>query len=206
MDSKTPSPEEKLLRLIRGKHKPPAPSAENALGAQSGAVRRPGRSRAGWQAPAGWLTGLNVVLGCLVGLEIVALIVTWTRPVPPVEVEIPTGHVPSGPPEEPPEEPVPSLAAVVSRPVFQMAIQGPVPNAGKRPGSPSEQAKTLAARLTLIGIVAGDPPQAILEDAQTKKTHFVSKGQGLIEGLSVEEIQENRVILDLDGEKIELSL
>jgi len=64
----------------------------------------------------------------------------------------------------------------------------------------------LAARLTLVGIMAGDPAQAIIEDPQTQKAHFVTVGQHLIEGLIVEEIREDRVLLDLNGEKIELSL
>ena len=64
----------------------------------------------------------------------------------------------------------------------------------------------MAARLTLMGIMAGNPGQAIIEDSQTKKTYFVTVGQGVVEGAVVEKILDNRIQLDLAGEKIELSL
>ena len=70
----------------------------------------------------------------------------------------------------------------------------------------SQEARALAARLTVIGLVDGDPPQAIIEDTQTQKTYFVSAGQSGTEGLIVTEIRENRVVLDLNGQPIELSL
>ena len=70
---------------------------------------------------------------------------------------------------------------------------------------PSMDAKQFAAKLTLTGIITGDPPQAILEDTETKKTYFVSPGQ-VVDGAVVESVLENRVILNLQGEKVELGL
>ena len=70
----------------------------------------------------------------------------------------------------------------------------------------SVAAKELAARLNLMGIVAGDQPQAIIEDSQTHKTYFVISGQAVSEGAVVEKVLENRVILSIDGETIELTL
>ena len=57
-----------------------------------------------------------------------------------------------------------------------------------------------------MGIVAGEPAQAIIEDTQTNKTYFVTAGQAVVEGAVLDKVLDNRVILDLDGEKIELSL
>ena len=49
--------------------------------------------------------------------------------------------------------------------------------------------------------------QAIIEvdDNGAKKTQFVTVGQS-VRGATVKDIQSNHVVLDLDGEKIDLSL
>lgn len=69
-----------------------------------------------------------------------------------------------------------------------------------------QMAKTLASRLTLLGIVASEPAQVIIEDSQTKKTYFVSLGQEVVEGAILKEVLEHQVILELSGEKITLTL
>jgi len=60
--------------------------------------------------------------------------------------------------------------------------------------------------LTLMGIVSGNPAQAIIEDAETKKTYFVTPGQMVVDGAVLERVLDNRVVLDLNGEKIDLTL
>ena len=57
-----------------------------------------------------------------------------------------------------------------------------------------------------MGIMAGNPGQAIIEDTQTKKSYFVSPGQPVVDGAMLDQVLDNRVILDFEGEKIELSL
>ena len=57
-----------------------------------------------------------------------------------------------------------------------------------------------------MGIVAGDSPQAIIEDSETKKTFFVTAGQMVVDGAVVEQVLDHRVVLTVAGEKIELSL
>lgn len=57
----------------------------------------------------------------------------------------------------------------------------------------------------LMGIIAGDTFQAIIEDKKTKKTNFLYKGDSL-RGFTVYEIKDSSVILDYDGEKIELRM
>jgi hypothetical protein len=64
----------------------------------------------------------------------------------------------------------------------------------------------LAARLTLTGIVSGDPPQAIIEDSETHKTFFVTPGQTIVAGAMLERLEENRAVLSYGGERIELGL
>ena len=72
--------------------------------------------------------------------------------------------------------------------------------------APSGSANLLSSRLTLMGIVSGEPAQAIIADSQTQKTYFVSVGQPVAEGAMLEQILDNRVILNYSGEKIELTL
>ena len=163
--STKPPPEEKLLRLIRGKGPRPVepavplPAAQLPMQAAPG-LAGPGRRRTlRWSSIATW--GLAVTLG----LELLALIGQAARPLPAVQV--PAVPISSGEPEPLPPLEIPSLSASVSRPVF--ASPGlAAPSAAPQPRSGT--AKLLTERLTLMGIVAGTPPQAIIEDAQTKKT------------------------------------
>ena len=200
--STKPLPEERLLKLIRGKGpkaaEPAAPRHPSSTPgrAATDALETGGRGQAlRWSRFAVW--GLGVALG----LELIALIVQAARPMPTVQapaIPAPSGEVEPLPPLE-----IPSLAASVSRPVFAS------PGVASPSGAPqprSGAAKQLAERLTLMGIVAGNPPQAIIEDAQTKKSYFVTTGQTIAEGAVVEQVLDNRVILNLLGEKIELSL
>ena len=210
------SPEEKLLRLIRGKERSAggtgasaAPASPSATGAKRGFDR-------GWRLPAWWLLGLNVVLAGVVVAELTVWLVTALKPEPqipsatvlpsPAETVAPASSevASSSPTTQTPQ--VPALASVVSRPIFDAAGAPGASRPADSAHAPSDTIKALAGRLTLIGIVAGDPAQAIIEDAQTKKTFFVSIGQSVIEGLMVENVQGNRVVLTLNGEKLELSL
>lgn len=220
--SKSPSPEEKLLRLIRG-GKPPslspatagggAPSAASsgrAVAPAAKVVRRAGRPRrVSWRLPAWWLTAVNVVLS---GVVVVGLgLIGWllSRPVPMPALPEPRGattpsEIASG--TKAPEMGSPtSVASAVSRPMFVAPYSAAAPTQ-RAAAAPSARAGTVTQRLSLIGVVSGEPPQAIIEDAETQKTYFVTKGQGLIEGVVVEEIRDNRVVLRLGDERVELTL
>lgn len=59
--------------------------------------------------------------------------------------------------------------------------------------------------LTLIGIMAGDNPQVIIEDKKTQKTYYLNKGQFVGE-FKVEDIQEGKVILVGFNQRFELYL
>ena len=200
--SKSP-PEEKLLRLIRGN----APQLAPVTPASPVAPTVPsGTPVTVMDLSSWWMRAVQAALGVVIVGELVTLAVVLLRPAPTISIAAaPT--VPSGQPSEELTAPVPSVAASVSRPLFVTRASSDL-GAAVRPGGgmPSVDAKALAARLSLIGLMGGEPAQAIIEDAQTKKTFFVTAGQSLIEGLVVSEVLENRVVLDLNGETIELSL
>ncbi len=57
--------------------------------------------------------------------------------------------------------------------------------------------------MSLVGIIAGENPQAIIEDKKTQKTFYLSRGQFMGE-FQVKEIKEGKVILDYKGQSYEL--
>jgi hypothetical protein len=201
-----PLPEEKLLKLIRGKGRAPAGVAEAAAGQRPAAsvtsLPRPSarpRLRYGTRV-------LIIGLGCLLVVECILLMVQALQPPPHVAVP-PLPKVSDAPATQAEAlPPMPSLAQSVSRPLFSSSTEMPGTGpSGARP-APSASATQLASRLTLLGIIAGNPGQAIIEDSQTKKTYFVSPGQPVVGGAVVDQVEEHRVILDVQGEKIDLTL
>ena len=63
----------------------------------------------------------------------------------------------------------------------------------------------ISKRFVLVGIIAGERPQAIIEDKETKKTHYLYNGQSF-NGVTVEEIGRGKVVLNYGGEEIILVL
>ena len=158
--------------------------------------------------PAGWLRAVIAGLGVVIGLEALTLLTLWTKPLPTIAASTPAASSSPAATEDAGEGPgIPSLASAVGRPMFQMDAQAPAAAAEGPVGAPqTDRARQLVERLSLIGLVSGDPPQAIIEDTETKKTYFVSVGQFLAEGLRVEALRDNRITLSLHGEKFELVL
>ncbi len=206
--STKPLPEEKLLKLIREKGQR-VPAATAVAGVLPGSAAR---AELGVEVPGfRWTTVVAAGLGVVLLMEAGFLVVQLVRPAPTVNVSVPAGVARSstGEPVSPVAlQDVPSLAQIAPATLFTASdVTGgtPTPRPGAHAG-PSAMAKSLAARLTLMGIVAGNPAQAILEDSETKKTYFATTGQVVVEGAVLEQVLDNRVILNLDGEKIEISL
>lgn len=63
----------------------------------------------------------------------------------------------------------------------------------------------ILGNLNLLGIIRGDNDQAIIEDKTLKKTFFLYKGDSLGE-LKVYDIKDSAVILEYEGEKVELKI
>lgn len=80
-----------------------------------------------------------------------------------------------------------------------------------KPRSPAPQGKISEAALgrlndlSLKGIIAGDKPQVILEDEKNKKSYFLYRGDSA-DNIKVQDIQANKVILMINGEVLELTL
>lgn len=59
--------------------------------------------------------------------------------------------------------------------------------------------------ISLVGIISGDNPQAIIEDKSSQKTYSLIKGQYL-KDIQIQDIQGNKVIINYKGQKFELYL
>ena len=192
-------PEEKLLRLIRGK----PPSGDSGAPKPEVAVRSGGGSQApgAWPFPQWLMTVVNVGLGCLVLAEVVILLMTVTSAEPVVDIPKPDPVTAQA--QRAGIDAMPSLAASATRPIFEATQRPAAAAATQQPSTgPSVQARGVLSKLRVKGVMAGD---AIIEDGETQQTSTVSKGQSLPNGAVVVDVQENKVVLELNGEKIELS-
>ena len=63
----------------------------------------------------------------------------------------------------------------------------------------------LVKQLNLVGIIAGENPQAVIEDKNTQKTYYLNKGQFLGE-IQLEDILEGKIIINHKGQRFELYL
>ena len=200
----TPPPEEKLLRLIRGgQGAAAASSAPTAAAAPRRAMPRT------WAVPSTWIMGFNAVLGVVLVMEAAGWwwLMNRGEPTAPPPA-MPQTITPIAPPATEAAESLPSLASAAAAPLFGIEQTSTPASIVKPPAvvGPSEDLKKLSGRLSLLGVVAGPPGEAIIEDAQTQKTYSVTVGQQVVDGIVLEEVRENRAILSLNGEKIELSL
>ncbi|MDD5195107.1 MAG: hypothetical protein PHQ96_05495 [Candidatus Omnitrophica bacterium] len=59
--------------------------------------------------------------------------------------------------------------------------------------------------MKLVGIISGANPQAVIEDGKTERTFYLNKGQSIDEFL-LDDIQEGKIILNYKGERYELYL
>lgn len=59
--------------------------------------------------------------------------------------------------------------------------------------------------INLVGIISGENPQAVIEDKKTQKTYYLNKGQFIGE-FQVEDIQEGKIILNSGERRFEIYL
>ena len=71
--------------------------------------------------------------------------------------------------------------------------------------SDKESEVDISKRFSLVGIIAGENPQAIVEDNETKKTYYLYEDQGFGDVI-VKDFGEGRVVLSYKGREIILVL
>lgn len=204
------SPEEKLLRLIRGTHKHPArpPLPSGSTGGNSADSIRVASGSGKLPAPFNRFFSFANARNIITLLFIVSalyLIFTFIQPL----ITSPADEDGAVAPEaltEPVNEPTSNvkpfqsyIEAMGSRQIFSLAesSQRSKPSAGVN--------VDILKDINLVGVISGDPSQAIIEDKKQQKTYYLSKDQYIGE-IRIEDIQEGKVILEHKGQRYELHL
>lgn len=196
-------PEERLLKLIRGKEPQPAMPVVFTPSQDAGVLKVESSDVS--QQTMRWSSIVIGLLSLMLIAEIVLIIMEALKPIPYVVIPvIPKSRqvIDVGVQKE--REALMSIADSAARQIFIAPVVAV--KAAVKDDRPSLAVSSLSARLSLLGIVSGESPQAIIEDSQTKKTHFVSEGQHVAEGARVKEIADSSVILEVADETIELTL
>ncbi len=204
------SPEEKLLKLIREEKKPKKATvvavAHEAAVLKKAAVelavetRQAGLPLRNFHSPWFLMGFLVVSLFFSLSAFIYPMLDLSKVRLPEVTKEKGTaGPLASGPEVKPLES---YLEGLTQRQIFRAVSVSDVV-----PVSTAAVTNTLDLfkDMTLIGIISSNPPQAVIEDKKTQKTYYLSVGQA-IGDLTVDHIQEGKVILDYLGTKYEMYL
>lgn len=212
------SPEEKLLRLIRGEKKAPADNPGPAVAPKPIKSEKENLPAAQLKLPAHKFKPFSgrkfffvqdiqkvllfVLLGSLVFLA-VSFAYPWLalRKSRVTAVPLAKNKTPAIP-----------LVKKESRPLdYYMEGLRNHQIFGDASGQGGATAPSIAAEaqtikdINLLGVILGDNPQAIVEDKKTQKTYYVTKGQ-FIGDFQVEEIRQGKVILNNKGERFELNI
>lgn len=136
-------------------------------------------------------TKINIILVGIIGVVAIIFIadvfIFKKKPVePPVAADTPV-KAPESAPQTPKIQPEPIAEKIEEPPVKKISRE------------------EIMGSLNLLGIITGDNNQAIIEDKTLKKTYFLYKGDSF-GGLKVYDIKESAVILEYNGEKIELNI
>jgi len=107
------------------------------------------------------------------------------------------------PSEDKPKEDPAKPYSYYSKDIENRNIFKPLGRSGKK--GVNAGTMSIKENLNLIGIITGEELQAAIEDKSSGKTYFVYKGE-YIDDILVEDILENKVILDFRGERFELTL
>lgn len=222
------SPEERLLRLIRSKTPREAPVSSQKDNIK-GEVSRPEQPKqkplsraashlvtkeASSPARIFRIENLNFVLIILLGglllFFIPAFFKKQTTTIEVLEEKIKAQEKIAGQKKEalPADvEKKPSFDYFSSQ-VGARNIFSPVAKEETQTQAPVEEGPKLEevkGQLSLLGVVWGDAPQAIIEDKKEQKTYFLNKG-GTFDDIEVRDILENKVILSYKGKQFELVL
>lgn len=180
------SPEERLLKLIRGEKKENAPALKPLVRKYPSFFYEPRR-----------------MVMVILGVSLIYLTASFLYPLLGLRKiklpEVMPGEIIKSKIEAT-EEIKPYefyLEAAKGRQIFSSA-------SGQELGQPASGVGLDSIKdISLVGIISGENPQAIIEDKKTQKTYYVTKGQFIGE-FQVEDIQEGKIIINYNGQRYEL--
>lgn len=208
------SPEEKLLKLIRGEKKQKDKPAAERIEPPKISPEPPVKLQGAGQMVGGKMGYFKVINSALVAVLVIIIVffifdIIISKLKPPSMVQGEHRQQQAAPPaaedisHQQTAAPFSTYADVGNRELFKPLRSDIQERAVSQRTSESAQDKL--KDLSLIGIIAGEKPQAVIEDKKIQKTYFLYKGQA-VNQLTVEDILEDRVILDFYGERLELVL
>lgn len=213
------SPEERLLRIIKGQPKkeslkdtdPAGPKIKPVPG-EPEVVTKPVRRAAIHREPFGLaatLQRINTVIFIIWCLLTAGLFIFIKNISSPAQRHIARqngqGVLQSGEDSGVDKislKPLSDYSAIINKRDIFKVYEGHV-----KPQAPAAQVapSDLLGNYVLSGVIGGDNPQAIIEDKKSKSVYFLNKEQYL-GNFKIEDIREGKVILELRGERFELSL
>ncbi|HAJ57204.1 MAG TPA: hypothetical protein DCL35_05485 [Candidatus Omnitrophica bacterium] len=98
------------------------------------------------------------------------------------------------------------IEKVGSRDIFKIGRQAAPEemDTGKQQVEEKARQDAVLAKYRLVGISWSDSPDAMVENLELKKTYFLKRAQTLPDGVKVQAIFKDKVILNLDGVEVEL--
>lgn len=187
------SPEERLLKLIRGKKKEDVPLKPSVKHATYSFARK---------YLAFFYNSRRIIIITL-GASFIYLVASFLYPMLGLrKIKLPqvTPEKINESKTEPTQEIKPYefyLEAAKGRQIFSSA-------AAQELGQPASGVGVDSIKdINLVGIISGENPQAVIEDKKTQKTYYLNKGQ-LMGEFQVEDIQEGKIILNYKGQRYEL--
>lgn len=81
----------------------------------------------------------------------------------------------------------------------------PAKSSTRGKAKPASELREMAKDLSLVGIIPGNEPQAIIEDRRNSQTLFLKKGE-TIDAITIKDISNGKVILEYNDQTITISL
>jgi len=178
-------PEEKLLRLIRG-------NAERKTHACRKAVTR---KKAGYRLALNILILLSTASALYCVISVLYAGFYLNRPIG-ISSNMPRQSGLKAVPQNSASEESNYAIKSNNRNIFKSLTGVPLIDA---------MADNILKDITLVGIVLGENPEAIIEDKKRQTSYRLSVGQ-FLNDIEICEIKEGRVIIDVKGERFELAM
>ncbi len=199
------TPEEKLLRLIRGKAKFEALPANAVQEQPKSAAIKPEPGKEFYFRLRKFTTLINIekVLMVVLGLASLYLVISFLYPF----IGLRKINLPVVQPQKPDLIKENSKQKIEPFDYYEQSIAGrQIFGQASAEGAASAAINSnLIKDMNLVGILSGENPQAIIEDKKTQRTSYVVKGQFIGE-FQVEDIQDGKIILNYRGQRYELYL
>lgn len=97
------------------------------------------------------------------------------------------------------------MEKVRSRDIFKIGAQPATEEVAKPDQSAQKaQRETVLNKYKLVGISWSDNPDAMIEDSEAKKTFFLKRGQVMSDGVKIQAIFKDKVVLNYAGAEVEL--